>query len=105
MLPLAKENQPGKKKALPYVLGFISAFLVFALGAFFQETIAVFNFEQDAWMNDVEYFLTLAIVLVASIGFLLIAHRYFKTRVNFVFLSLALVLFASNIVALVLFPN
>ncbi len=105
MLPLAKENQPGKKKALPYVLGFISAFLVFALGAFFQETIAVFNFEKDAWMNDVEYFLTLAIVLIASIGFLLIAHRYFKTRVNFVFLSLALVLFASNIVALVLFPN
>ena len=88
-----------------YVLMGIAIAFMFTIGAFFEEGVAFFDPVYTTIMSDLEYYLSLIAVLLSVGVFLFLAHRYYPIKINWVFLSIAVVLFVCNTIAVLAFPS
>jgi hypothetical protein len=68
----------------------IAMLFMFTIGAFFEEGVAFFDPVYTTIMSDLEYYLSLIAVLLSVTCFLLLVHRYYTIKINWVFLSIAL---------------
>ena len=97
--------RPGKGKGVTYGLLFWSAVLLFVLGAFFQERIALFSDHPNAMMNAAEFYLSFGAILVFAIAYLILVHRNFRIGIAWGWFILFLILFIANAVGLFTFDE
>lgn len=98
------ESAKAQPKYVYVLMGAVLA-VMFIVGAFFEEGIAFFDPVYTTQMSDVEYYLSLVVVLIAVGVFLFLAHHYYAIRLNWWFFSFAAVLFVSNMIAILIFPS
>lgn len=101
----AFKRSPGNHRGVTYVLLFWSLFLLFIVGAFFQERIALFSDHPTTAMNTVEFYLSFACILVCVVAYLILVHRNFRIGIAWGWLILFLILFAGNAVGLFTFDT
>ncbi|MCR5349178.1 MAG: hypothetical protein K6E59_06210 [Bacilli bacterium] len=100
----AIKKEPSKQRGVTYVLLFWSMFFLTTLIAFFQEGIAFFSDHPTTFMNDAEYFVSLALVVVSSVAFLMLVHRNFRVPFHWGWAIAFFLLFACDVVAVFLVP-
>jgi len=98
------ESAKAQPKHIYVLMGVVLA-VMFVVGAFFEEGIAFFDPVYTTHMSDFEYYLSLIVVIFSVFGFLYLSHRFYKIKPNWWFLSIAVVLLVSNMVAVLIFPS
>jgi len=88
-----------------YVLTGIAVLFMFTIGAFFSQGIAFFDPVYTTIMSDFEYTLSLIAVILSVSCFLLLVHRYYSIKINWVFFSIAVTLTLCNAIAMLAFPS
>ena len=92
----AFKRRPGKQRGVTYVLIFWSILALLAMGAFFQEGIALFSGHPTSFMNDTEFFITFGVVILCGVTFGILVSRNFKIGIHWGWLIAFLLLFAAN---------
>jgi len=92
-------------KRSPNLLMTIVTMIYLVVTAFFEEGVAFFDPVYTTLMSPAEFYLTFAGCVVLSLPIFYLARRYFKIKVNWVFLSLIAVLFLIDVVAILAFPE
>ncbi|MCR5491985.1 MAG: hypothetical protein K6F32_07655 [Bacilli bacterium] len=87
------------------VLLYLFFIISVVIGAFLNESIAFFNEPNNLWMNDPEFFLTLAAAVFSSLTFIFLSHRYGGAKVKPFLLILFLMLFVGDVIAILAFPE
>jgi len=88
-----------------YVLMGIAIAFMFTIGAFFEEGVAFFDPIYTTIMSELEYYLSLIAVLLSVGIFLFLVHRYYTIKINWIFLSIAMMLVICNAIAVLAFPS
>lgn len=94
------------KRAKTYdILSMLFFALTAFINAYFQENNNGLNANLISRTNDPEYFVSLALCLILSTGYLLFAIQLYKIRPKWLVIGAAGLLFATNIVAVLAFPE
>ena len=93
-----------KNKPVYLLIGILTAFL-FSFGAFFEEEIVIFAANPLAVMGDAEFYLTYILVLLLAASLLLVAHRFYDLRINWIFFGIASALFICDLIATFAFSD
>jgi len=103
LLPMGKgfrlRRNPDKGHSISYILLFYSGFLLFAFSAFFQERIALFSAHPTTWMNNAEFYLCFAALMISVVAYLLLVKRNIKLGIQWGWVILFLTLFICNAIA------
>jgi len=92
-------------KNSPNLLMTIVTAVYLVITAFFEEGVAYFDPIYTTLMSGVEFYLTFSVCVILALAIFYLAGHFFRTKVNWVFLSLIAVLFLIDIVALLVFPE
>ena len=85
---------------LPYITAFVSGILMLTVGTFLVEQIAFFNTKWDGFMNDTEFYMSLAAFYLSFACFYFISKRFMHTKAKPSLIVLLSVAFIGNMVAI-----
>lgn len=94
----AFKKSPEKQSGVRFIFLCWSLFLFLALGAFFVENIALISEHPHSFMNDTQFFCSLATVLVMAVGYLIVVHRNFHIGIHWGWLLFFLILFCCDVI-------
>lgn len=105
-LSIAKEERSKNvAKPAPFLFCTIVIVVYLAFLTFFEQGFPAMDPVYTQPFSDSEFFLTFALVMILGILVLLLGYRHFKIGINWVIATICLLLFISDVIAIMSFPS